>query len=155
MPQRTLVVLRHAEAEEINGRPDIERQLTEDGRRDAAATGERLRASGLAPDVVVCSPALRTRQTEELVRAAAGYSARPSYDAAIYRGELDDLLDVVAALPEEAATALLVAHNPGCTQLVEALSRIRVRMRPSAVVALSWAGAWADAGSVPAELTEL
>jgi Phosphohistidine phosphatase SixA len=59
----TLVVLRHAKAVHTLGLADLDRTLTDRGRRDAAAAGAWLRAQGLLPAQVLCSPAQRTRET--------------------------------------------------------------------------------------------
>ena len=40
---RTLVLLRHAKAEQVPGKPDHDRELTDRGARDAAAAGTWLR----------------------------------------------------------------------------------------------------------------
>ena len=62
---RTLVLLRHAKAEAAgsDAPDDAERPLTARGHADAAAAGAWLARHGLLPDVVICSPARRTRQT--------------------------------------------------------------------------------------------
>ncbi|OZV80042.1 hypothetical protein CA850_15085 [Micromonospora echinospora] len=60
---RTLVLLRHGKAERPEGIADWERALTERGHADAVAAGAWLARHGFRPDVVVCSPARRTRQT--------------------------------------------------------------------------------------------
>ena len=66
----TLAVLRHAKAVQDPGLDDKDRALTKRGLRDATAAGGRLREAQLIPDLVLCSTALRTRQTWEQVRAA-------------------------------------------------------------------------------------
>ena len=48
--QLRLIVMRHAKAGELPGGPDAERALTERGRRDSAAAGRWLRASGFVPE---------------------------------------------------------------------------------------------------------
>src|SRR4051794_39743100 len=63
MTARRLVLLRHAKAETPGDTPDVQRQLTDKGRADATAAGAWLAAEGLRPDLVLCSPAIRTRQT--------------------------------------------------------------------------------------------
>jgi phosphohistidine phosphatase len=60
---RTLVILRHAKAANPQGVADPDRPLSQRGHADAAAAGVWLARRGLQPDLVVCSPALRTRQT--------------------------------------------------------------------------------------------
>ena len=63
---------------------DIDRPLTERGRRDAADLAEHLRLSGCRPQLVLCSPALRTRQTLDLVAPGLGLQARVQVDERIY-----------------------------------------------------------------------
>ncbi|WP_434742325.1 SixA phosphatase family protein [Micromonospora sp. SH-82] len=61
---RTLVLLRHAKAETPGEEIlDVDRPLVARGRAAAVAVGTWLDRYGLRPDVVLCSPALRTRQT--------------------------------------------------------------------------------------------
>src|SRR5690625_4581183 len=69
----TLVLLRHAKAEAA-GPSDFERKLSAPGRSQARRVAAHLVAAGLAPDVVLCSAALRARQTWEQV--AAGLTER-------------------------------------------------------------------------------
>jgi phosphohistidine phosphatase len=68
---RTLVILRHAKATPYRGDDsDVDRPLTARGRADATAAGHWLAAHDLRPDLVLCSPARRTRETWAAVGAA-------------------------------------------------------------------------------------
>lgn len=66
---RRLVVLRHAESAWPQDVADSERPLAPRGRRDAPTAGRWLREADCVPDLVVCSPARRTRQTWDLIAA--------------------------------------------------------------------------------------
>ncbi|MES9536925.1 MULTISPECIES: histidine phosphatase family protein [unclassified Actinomadura] len=114
----TLIVLRHAKAEAGFGKPDIDRALTDRGRRDATATGEWLRAGGLAPDRVLCSPAVRTRET--LARLAL--DAEAGFEPGIYDNDPEGLLALIRETPDESERLLLVGHNPSVHQLVHDLT---------------------------------
>jgi phosphohistidine phosphatase len=63
MTERSIVLLRHAKAERPTGAADADRPLTARGHADAAAAGAWLAHGGYLPEVVICSPAKRTRQT--------------------------------------------------------------------------------------------
>src|SRR5881394_472535 len=78
-----LVLIRHAEA--APGDPDELRALTPEGHEQARRLGERLRAGGIVPDVVLSSPLLRARQTA----AELGFSA-PEAVAALAPGATAD-----------------------------------------------------------------
>ena len=56
-------LLRHADAEDPDGRPDAERPLTEKGRAQARAAGEALAALGVPLDACLASPRVRARDT--------------------------------------------------------------------------------------------
>ena len=72
----------------------------------------------MAFDAIVSSPARRTRETLDLMRLApAATWLEPLYHATAER-----LLEAVRDLPESAASALVVGHNPGLQQLVLALA---------------------------------
>ncbi|RFU42380.1 histidine phosphatase family protein [Actinomadura logoneensis] len=114
----TLIVLRHAKAEDGFGKADADRELTARGRADASAAGDRLRADGLAPDLVLCSPTVRTRQTlDEL-----GLETDVRFEPLIYANDAEELLELVRETGDEVDTLLLVGHNPSVHQLVHDLA---------------------------------
>ncbi len=79
---RELVLFRHAKTEPNNAGGDRARELTAGGREAAIRMAERLKAEGVAPDLVLVSTAVRTRQTWDLAKAifpeaADGDARRP------------------------------------------------------------------------------
>lgn len=115
MTTRTLVILRHAKAEGPNEVSDMDRSLTERGHADAGAAGAWLVARGYVPDLVICSPARRTRQTWHGVAVAMAEHGSPEvlYQREAYGGEPADLLSLLRATPAQIGTVLLIGHNPG------------------------------------------
>jgi phosphohistidine phosphatase len=97
--------------------------LTDRGHADAAAAGAWLLASGHVPDLVLCSPARRTRQTWHSVAIALGGAGSPTvrYEHDLYEGSVEEALDLIASAAKEAQTILLIGHNPGISQLSVAL----------------------------------
>ncbi|NUR69747.1 MAG: histidine phosphatase family protein [Hamadaea sp.] len=127
MTARTLVLLRHAKADRPTGIADTDRPLTDRGHADAAAAGAWLLASGHVPDLVLCSPARRTRQTWHSVVIALGGAGSPKvqYERELYDGEVADALDLIATAAKEPGnhTILLIGHNPTVSQLSAALDQ--------------------------------
>jgi phosphohistidine phosphatase len=81
---------------------------------EAAAIGRWLASHGIAPDRVVLSPTLRTRETWQLT----GLDAPPAdLDERIYENTVEDLLAVVRDTPADVRTLLLVGHNPSMGSL--------------------------------------
>lgn len=107
----TLVLVRHAEAEP-HAATDHDRRLVPAGRAEAVALGDWFRVSGLAPDLVLVSTALRARETWE----AAGVGGRVVPRDDLYDASADQLREVVAESGDDVGTLVLVGHNPGMSR---------------------------------------
>ncbi len=147
MVARTLVVLRHAKSDWSTGRPDRERPLAPRGRRQAPEAGAWLAAHLDPPELAVVSPAERTRATWALVSAALPEEVPVRVEQRLYAASRTELSGLVASLPPEIESVVLVGHNPGVEDLVQELSGEWVPMKTSALAVLTWEGAWTDAGS--------
>src|SRR4051794_41904037 len=90
----TLVLLRHAKSAWPEGVPDHERPLAGRGRRDAPEAGRWLRQVGLQFDLVLCSTALRARQTWELAAAELDTAPPGRFEDRPYPADAGELLDV-------------------------------------------------------------
>jgi phosphohistidine phosphatase len=152
--RRQLVLLRHAESDWPDGVPDRGRRLTAQGRRDAAAAGRWLRGHVDHLDAVRCSPAERARETWALVAAELADPPAAAVDDEIYGAPPEALAAVVGGLPDGAAAALLVGHNPGLEELVALLSGAGPGMATASVAVLGWTGRWADAAPGAARLEQ-
>jgi phosphohistidine phosphatase len=140
-PVRYLWLLRHGKAASDApwGGSDQERPLTARGRRDAAALGARLAGErpvlGLegvpVPDLALCSAAVRTRQTADLVVAATGNRLPVDTYRSLYGADPDLVLQYVREIDEGVRSALVVGHNPTMFELVWELSSAEGVDRPS------------------------
>lgn len=118
---RTLYLLRHAKSSwDDPTLPDRERPLAPRGRRDAKRIAKHLVRLEIEPELVLCSSAERTRETLELLRPALG--ANVLVEDELYAASSDELLERVRLVPESAASAMLIGHNPGLQQLAVTLA---------------------------------
>jgi phosphohistidine phosphatase len=116
---KTLLVLRHAKSDRSDrALRDHDRPLAPRGEADAPLMGTALAALGLAPDCIVTSTAVRAQETTRLVAAAMAYDGEIIEESDVYGASVDTLLHVLRACDDEAATALLVGHNPGLEELI-------------------------------------
>lgn len=111
MPRR-LLLFRHAKSSwDHPGLPDRERPLSERGRRAAREMGRLIAEEGLLPDLILCSDAVRARET--LGIASAHW---PRMQTRILPGLYDRIDgDYVRIVREEGGGAqrlMLVGHNP-------------------------------------------
>jgi phosphohistidine phosphatase len=147
-----LVVIRHAKAGEAAS--DVERPLTERGRRDAAAIGDWLRDTDVAPDRVVVSPAVRAQQTWRTAAGRLSAAPEPVVDDRVYANDVELLRDIVRETPPGVRTLVLVGHNPSFGEFVadlddgdgdaQARQDLLAGFPTSAVAVFDLAGPWTD-----------
>jgi phosphohistidine phosphatase len=119
---KQLTLLRHAKSVQDSAYAvDRDRPLADRGRGDAEAMGRFLAQAEIVPDLIASSPAVRARQTAELLARSAGYGAEIRLEEAVYAAGPDALLAVVRRLPDQASHTLMVGHNPGFEELAALL----------------------------------
>ncbi|MDG4834583.1 histidine phosphatase family protein [Solwaraspora sp. WMMD1047] len=161
MTDRRIVLLRHAKAERPHGGPDIDRELVARGVADAMAAGAWLAEAGYRPDLVLCSPASRTRQTWAAIADLLLGEPEVRYDSAIYGGSAARLLKLARAVDPAVTTLLLIGHNPTMSELSDLLSTDDTRpsgadlygLRTAGLVVHRVDGAWSELtfGAAPVE----
>jgi phosphohistidine phosphatase len=115
---RTLHLLRHAKSSwDDESLSDHERPLSPRGIRDAKRIAKHLGTLGAPPEVVLCSSAVRTRQTLDLVKPSLG-DASIDVEDGLYGASADALLERIHGIPESAGSVLVIGHNPGLEDLV-------------------------------------
>jgi phosphohistidine phosphatase len=122
---RRLLIMRHAKSDRgTPGERDFDRPLAKRGQRDAPRMGEWLRAQGLAPDLVLASPARRAQETASKVCKVLDIETEAiQWEPRIYDATRADLIEVLMDCPADRRLVLLVGHNPGLEELLEYLVR--------------------------------
>lgn len=119
---RILYLLRHAKSDRSDpGLADPERPLTARGRRDAPAMAAYMRAHGYRPDLVLCSTAVRTRETLALLQPGLGKIAA-EFDRALYLASPEAMLQRLRDVDEGVGSVLMIGHNPGMARLAALLA---------------------------------
>jgi phosphohistidine phosphatase len=122
LSSKRLEILRHAKSSWADPvLDDHERPLNGRGRDAAELVGRHLRQTAPRPDLVLCSSAVRARQTVELLGLEE--SVDVLVEDELYGAGGADLMARLRRVPSMAATVLLVGHNPGIEQLARTLDR--------------------------------
>jgi len=119
---RRLMLLRHAKSDWTRaGARDHERTLAARGREAAPRVGAYMVHHGLNPDLVLCSTAVRARETWDLV--AKAFAPKPSvvFEERIYEAGANALLEVVRETKSGVHALLLTGHNPGLHDFAQRL----------------------------------
>jgi phosphohistidine phosphatase len=122
-------LLRHGDAEDGEGKPDPERELTKKGERQARAAGRALKELGVKLDVCLTSPKVRARQTAELACKELG--AKVEDDKRLAGGDFDPL-ELAAGRGE----LMMVGHEPDFSGAVALATGSRVKMKKGGLAAI-------------------
>lgn len=154
---KRLLLLRHAKsAWDDPGLDDFERPLASRGVAAAPLVGRWLKAQDLAPDLVLCSPAVRAVETWELIAPLFGSGGQVKFEQGLYEAGAGagGLLCRLHRLKEDPATLLLLGHNPALQELARTLcgtgeekpmARLAKKFPTAAVAVIRFdVDAWAD-----------
>ena len=115
---KTLFLLRHAKSSWSEpGLADFDRPLNERGRRAAPLIARHLARGGLLPDLILCSAALRTRETLTLMLPGLARDAVVRIESGLYGADAGTLLRRLERVEAAVDCVLLIAHNPGLEDL--------------------------------------
>jgi phosphohistidine phosphatase len=107
-----------------------------------------LRREAVEPALVLCSTALRARQT----LGALSLGGEVRYEDGLYGASAADLLARLRRVPDETGSVMMVGHNPGLHELAVLcsgqgdplqLARLGDKLPTGALVRLSFPGPWA------------
>ncbi|MFK8051751.1 MAG: histidine phosphatase family protein [Woeseiaceae bacterium] len=134
LPTHTLTLLRHAKsAWGFEGLTDRQRPLNDRGETDAPAMGKRLRDAEVRPSLIMCSSAVRTTQTAKLFANAIGFPIEFIHkESSLYLASAPQILQIVSSQEAEFRNIVVVAHNPGISDLANELSDGLVGAMPTA-----------------------
>ncbi len=163
---KTIYLLRHAKSswqdQEVE---DISRPLSKRGRKAAKAMAAYLSAQGIVPGQILCSPALRTRQTLERMEAKLDAAIPVRFEKGIYNADAASLLRRLRRLSEGLLSVMVIGHNPGLETLAlmltgegEAKARDKLATKyPTGTLAVLTAPIehWRDLGPETARLEAL
>lgn len=155
VPDRHVVLLRHAKSAWPHGVPDHERPLAGRGRRNARATGAWFAAEGPRPQLVLCSDATRTRHTWEIVSASIpGDSPPMTIVPELYHASPVEVVQLLRAVPEGVGVVVVVGHQPTLADTAQLLAgkgsdrgslrRLRTKYPTNGAAVLRFRGRWRD-----------
>jgi phosphohistidine phosphatase len=118
---KTLHLLRHAKSSwKDPGLDDHDRPLSKRGRETARGIAAYLRRAKIVPDLVICSTAVRARQTLDPI-AKAIKPPKVVLEKGIYEVAQEKIWKHLRGLPKSADCVLLIGHNPGLHDLALSL----------------------------------
>jgi phosphohistidine phosphatase len=111
---KTLLLMRHAKSSwKDESLSDHERPLKKRGKKDSKLIAKVIKKKDLTPDLILCSSAVRTKETAEVLTDALDYEGKVIYSDELYMGEPQDFVSALKDVNNKYDAVMIVAHNPG------------------------------------------
>ncbi len=118
-----LYILRHAKSSwKTDGLDDFHRPINGRGRKAAPTIGSYMQQHGIQPDLILCSAAVRARETLALILPALDGEPTIEIEEDLYLASAETLLDRLRRLGDGPDGVMLIGHNPGLHDLALALA---------------------------------
>lgn len=122
--QKKLYILRHAKTEPGHAhQDDHSRRLVERGVEAAQITGAYLYRQGVKPAKILCSDAVRTHETWAQIETIYPAPLNVEFTRKLYMASANEILGILARLPSQIDSVMVIGHNPGMHQLAIKLAK--------------------------------
>lgn len=115
---KKLYLIRHAKSDWSNPNlEDFDRPLNKRGERNAPFMAEILKQKNANPDIIISSPAYRTKKTAKLIKKGIAFKGEILFDEHLYEASLPTILETVNYIDDDFDKVFLVGHNPSLNML--------------------------------------
>jgi len=132
---KTLYIMRHTHKEASTpNQDDFDIQLSEDGIEEAKKIAKNLHSLNVKPDLIVASPAYRTKKTAEIIAQGLGYDKNIMYNEVLFQAYVNELIETITYTFDTIDEIFLIGHNPSLTALTITLNVYREEIKPGEVL---------------------
>ena len=120
---KQLLLIRHAKSSWADTTlSDLDRPLKKRGKREASQLGKLLKKKTIFPQLIVSSPAKRTKKTAFKIARELDYKKQDiQISNLIYSDEIPDLLNFIHSIPNSQNRVFIVGHSPSIMELANHL----------------------------------
>lgn len=143
---KKLFIVRHAQKElDKQGMDDYDRPLSQKGIDDATSMSELLSNKNIKVDLIVSSPAQRTKTTAEIFADKLNYNKSIMYNEVLYMAFVNELIETITYTFDTVDNMLLIGHNPSLTALAISLLGFKEEFKMGAVMEVEFnCNSWID-----------
>jgi phosphohistidine phosphatase len=149
---KKLFLLRHAKSSHDDSTlSDHDRPLASRGRRAAKAMAVHLREHRIEPALILCSSAVRARQTLDGIAPGLRGSPEVRVESELYELSAAGLLVRLQRIPDAVPSTMVIGHNPAIERLAldlasggPDLAKLGRKFPTGALAILQFDGAWSD-----------
>ncbi len=162
---RNLYLLRHAKSSWDDPRlNDFERPLTPRGIKACKLMKAHIRKARITPDLILCSPAQRARETFTRIAGAFAKETEVRFEYELYEASSQALMKRLRRVDRKVTSVMMIGHNTSLEHLALALTsgtetkhlaRMRAKYPTLALASIEIRkGAWSMAGPGCARLAD-
>lgn len=136
--KKEIILIRHGKACSLDAfHKDIDRVLMERGVNDGYRVAEILIEKGVKPDIILTSPAARANHTALIFSRALNTGTEiVKIKKEFFHCSDETFLNDIYSLPDNINSVMIVAHNPGITDLAYELTKGGTSFLPTSGVAV-------------------
>ncbi len=151
---KKLYVVRHAQKEdEKEGQYDYDRELSHEGISNAKDIAVDLVNKNISIDLIVSSPAKRTKSTAEIFAEELNYTKSIMYNEVLYMAFVNELIETITYTFDTVDTMLLIGHNPSLTALAITLVDFKEKFKMGGIMEVEFdCDSWIDISKDNAKL---
>lgn len=109
---KTLYLMRHGQKELDSTKDDFDIKLTNKGIKYIEDISTKLVENNIQIDLIASSPALRAKETAQIVANKFGYEKPIIYNEVIYQAFLNELHEIITYTYDTVDSMILIGHNP-------------------------------------------
>lgn len=143
---KRLYIVRHTTKERENPNEyDYDTELTPGGMKKAKTMAKELALKNPNIDLIVASPAVRTRKTADIFAKELKYDKTIMLNEVLYMAFVNELIETITYTFDSVDTMLLVGHNPSLTALAITIVGFKEKFEEGGVMLIEFdCNSWID-----------
>ncbi len=151
---KKLFIVRHTQKEDDSTNiDDYDKELTLKGQEDARMMAQKLLEKNCKIDLIVSSPAERTKKTAEIFADVVGYKKSIMFNEVLYMAFVNELLETISYTFDSVENMVLIGHNPSLTALAITLVGFKEKFQMGGIMEIDFdCNSWIEISKENAKL---
>lgn len=151
---KRLFIVRHTTKDKESALEyDYDIELTKDGMELAKKTAKEFAKNAPKIDLIVTSPAVRTKHTAEIFAKELNYTKTIMLNEVLYMAFVNELIETITYTYDTVDNMLIVGHNPSLTALAVTLVGFKEKFEEGAIMQIDFeCDSWIDIDKSNAKL---